>query len=251
VGRPRKNPEPTVALAGSEVVKGLQEKQVDNLLSAEKSLIKVQENYDKAIEAAREELNKLYYEIKDAEAEVADMLAAAKDQIESADKAATEHRENKVSELEAKIKGLDKEFNQKRKDFEVSFALGLRESKESTLETLLDEFNLTSIDPEELTRLQEAEAAITEEMNKTVKQKVAIAETRAEKRRVADLKEQELKHIAETAKLEAQNENAEKQLDFYKTQLAAAEERVQAILDNQVEVAKAGKGISINTGNQK
>ena len=234
------------AATGSAKVKELQEKQIVGLENAYKRLADGSENLIKAISEAKEELNNLYYEIQSKEQEIVTMDASAKEARELADANALVARQTKVDELKANIKALEKDYKTKYEDFEVSFNLKIRESKENTLNELLSEFGLAYISNMDLATLREEVQNIEERLKAKYKSELSSAMNSQKKAHDNSMSESNLLHKAEIAELEATAKNAERQVEFYKEQVAAAEARVQAILDNQARIAEAGKGITVN-----
>lgn len=226
-----------VVETGSTLGKTLQEKQIVALDKARKALEGSVDGYTDVIEKLNNELNDVYFKIQDKEQELRDT-----------EEKETKGRLQKIEDLTGRIGQLEKDFTTKEKDFQVSFDLSIKKSKKDALNRLLSEFSLAYISEEELQKLRDSLIESKEALAKGYAEEIAKVTTRNKRTHEAEITRITLTHEKETAKLEAQNENSAKQLDFYKEQLEASKQQVRDILDNQVEVARAGKGVNINTG---
>lgn len=248
----------TPQLKGSEEIRNLQEKQIVVLDKVHDALSKSIDTYNSTIDEAKKKLNDIYYEIKEKEEYLDALEKSRKENLAiQLDKIQNDHDDRinqslsdyqeKVDKLTKEISDLQKTFEIKRKDFQVNFEIDLKSSKEKTLKSLLDEYQLAYISLEDYNKMKET---ITNHNDLTQKEigKVIGIESRKHQ---AELKETQLTYEKQQASNEAKIEQQQMQIDFLNNQVKEAKAQVQAILDNQVKVAEAGKGINIVTGDSK
>ncbi len=225
---------------GSVLGRTLQEKQVAALDKARKALESSVDGYTSIIEKLNNELNDVYYKIQEKETLLKEI---ERDQVSQ--------RLATVEELDNKITQLEKSFDTKIKDFQVSFDLAKKASKEDALRSLLGEFSLAYISKDDLQEVRGDLNSAMQALEAGYKEEIAKVTARNQRIHNGEIKELKLTHEKNQAKLEAANENSSKQIEFYREQLEAAKQQVRDILDNQVEVARATKAVNINSGAAK
>jgi DNA repair exonuclease SbcCD ATPase subunit len=225
---------------GSVLGKTLQEKQVQALERAKKALEGCVDGYTDVITKLNTELNDVYYKIQEKE-----------ELLKNVERTQTETRIEKITTLEDQITQLKKDYEVKKKDFDVSFELSIRSSKEKVLNELLQEFSLAYISEEKLEELRNNLVSAEHALDLGYNEAIEKTTKKLNRQHQSATTEQGLKHEKEVAQLTARNEQLESQVEFLEGQLTKAEARVNSILDNQVRVAQAGKGIVINTTDKK
>jgi len=224
------------AQSGEQQAKSLLEKQVAALNGAEKKLVDTLAGFDKASVSMNELLTAKYYEIQEKTKELKELEAT---ELES--------RTAKIKELEDKLAQLDKDHTVAVNDFQVTFDLAIKASKEVTLQGLLNEFDLAYLSSEEKLEMEAELTNAAEVLKGEVAKAKKMTEHRVARDKDAEITTLKLTHEKEQSSNVAEITQLQNQIVFLENQLVKSDQRTQDILNNHARVAEAGSGITINT----
>jgi len=232
---------------GSAAISANVEKMTTEIEKAVKNLGALLENYDTKISEASTELNDMYFKAKAQEEEMSkdreEKEKAAQDLLT---KLNNEYSVRKDA-IQNEEKELRKSYEVKKRDFEIKLNQDLEESKLKTLEKLLKEFKLVSIEVDALAKLQNDLDTYKASFDANLKSEVSKSKAIIESKFNSKIEVAKLTHEREQAENSATIKQLRSQVEFLEQQLVKAENRLENVLNNQVEVARATKAVTINT----
>jgi len=230
----------TTVDAGSGLGKVLQEKQINLLEKTIQALTSAVDGYTTNIEKLNSELTDLYYKIQEKEVELAKM-----------EENATKDRKEKVLNLENQINDLAKVYDVKQREHDVEFQLKLKASKDKVMYELMSSNGLAKISSDDLKALHKEVADLKDVLTKGFDAEVTKVEKALQKDYDSQIDVLKLTHEKNESTNKATIEQLRSKVEFLQEQLDKGETRINNILENQVKIAQADKGIIINTTDKK
>lgn len=165
--------------------------------------------------------------------------------------AAVEEINEQIAIKSNKLTDLEKAVESQARENKIELSLKIRENEDEVLDTILEDRGLVTIEPSELSNLEDAATSNEETVKDAVKKAEAIITSSLTSKHEAASEKAELEFQVKEADNRAKIERLTEQVKFLEEQLKSSEDRATAKLEAEIKIAEAGSGVTINTASGK